>query len=101
MLWAGGGVVFGIIILFIVLIPGLLFLFIDGIIYFALSGIVQQSIIWLILAPIGIIEIAVLILLSIMGIMPLHIFMKYHMLAFLKKWRPDTTIPFFDLADES
>ncbi|WP_445474288.1 DUF7544 domain-containing protein [Methanococcoides methylutens] len=101
MLWAGGGVVFGIIMLFVALIPGLLFLFIDGIIYFALSGIVQQNILWLILAPIGIIEIALLILLSIMAIMPLHIFMKYHMLVFLKKWRPDTIIPFFEIEDES
>ncbi|WP_135610562.1 hypothetical protein [Methanococcoides sp. AM1] len=100
-LWTGGGVVFGIIILSLILIPGLVFLFIDGIIYFALSGILQQSIIWLILAPFAAIEIALLILFSIMGMMPLHIFMKYHMLLFLEKWRPATTIPFFELTDES
>ncbi|UGV40559.1 hypothetical protein J7W08_10935 [Methanococcoides orientis] len=100
-LWTGGGVAFGIIILLLMLMPGLLFLLIDGIIYFALSEIVQQSIIWLILAPFAAIEIALLILFSIMGIMPLHVFMKYHMLVFLEKWSKDTTIPFFELADEN
>jgi hypothetical protein len=100
LLWAGGGVAFSILVLVILLIPGLLFLLIDGILYFILSEILQQSIIWLVLAPFAIIEIVLLILLSIMAIMPLHIFMKYHMLVFLKKWRPLTTIPFFELADE-
>ncbi|MEL4306002.1 DUF7544 domain-containing protein [Methanococcoides sp. LMO-2] len=101
LLWAGGGVAFGILALTIILIPGLLFLLIDGIIYFILSEILQQSIIWLALAPFAIIEIVLLIMLSIMAIMPLHIFMKYHMLVFLKKWRPLTTIPFFELTDEN
>lgn len=101
MLWAGGGVVFCILMLFIVLIAGLFFLFLDASLYFVFSWIVQQSAIWLLLAPLAVIEIALLILLSMMGIMPLHVFMKYHLLVFLKKWRPDTTIPFFELADEN
>lgn len=99
LLWTGGGVVFGILLFIVLLIPGLLFLLIDGIIYFVLSEIMQQGLIWLILAPFAFIEIVVLIILSIMTMMPLKIFMKYHMLVFLKKWRPATTIPFFEIGN--
>ncbi|MGM0770390.1 MAG: DUF7544 domain-containing protein [Halobacteriota archaeon] len=99
LLWTGGGVVFGILMFIVLLIPGLLFLLIDRIIYFVLSEIMQQGLIWLILAPFAFIEIVVLIILSIMTMMLLKIFMKYHMLVFLKKWRPTTTIPFFEIED--
>ncbi|WP_440952925.1 DUF7544 domain-containing protein [Methanococcoides sp. FTZ1] len=101
LLWTGGRVVFSILALIVLLIPGLIFLLIDGIIYFALSEMLQQRVIWMVVTSLAIIEIIVLALLSIVTIMPLHIFMKYHMLVFLKKWRPATTIPFFELEDEN
>ncbi|ABE52830.1 DUF7544 domain-containing protein [Methanococcoides burtonii] len=99
-LWALGSIAVVILVLVLILIPILLFSIIDAVIYFVLSMIIGEAA-WIIIAPIAFIEIILLMLISIMGAVPLRVFMKYHMLTFIEKWDPEMNIPLFDVLENS
>lgn len=87
-----------ILTLFVSMIALLLFVVIDSIIYFVLSAIASgwDMLIWIVLVPVILIQLFLLILAVLLIGMPVGIFMKYHMLTFLKMWYPEVEIPMFD-----
>jgi hypothetical protein len=99
-LWAFGSIAVIILVFLLILIPILLFLIIDAVIYFVLSMMLGETA-WIIIAPIVFIEIILLILVSMMGAVPLRVFMKYHVLTFIEKWDPGMNIPLFDVLENS
>jgi len=97
-LWVVGSIAVVILVFLLILIPILLFLIIDAVIYFVLSTIIAA---WIIITPIVFIEIILLMLISMMGAVPLRVFMKYHVLTFIEKWDPEMNIPLFDVLENS
>ena len=93
------GIIIGIILLVVMIVAGLFILLVDGLIYFALSAALAGSdtIIWMILVPIILIQIILFIFLLAFVGLPASVFMKYHMLTFLQQWYPDVEIPVFDM----
>jgi hypothetical protein len=93
------GIVVAIILLIVIIAAGLFILLIDMLLYFALSAILpgSDSIVWMIIAPIILIELIFFILLLAFITLPASVFMKYHMLTFLQQWYPDVVIPVFDM----
>ncbi|NJD52659.1 MAG: hypothetical protein FIB07_07295 [Candidatus Methanoperedens sp.] len=97
--WIAGTIVVGIvalilfiIIFFILFIPAL-------ILYFILSAPGQGSesfLLWAVMIPYGLVAAVVLILFLLIVSVPLPVFMKYHLLAFMQMWYPDVKIPLFE-----
>ncbi|MDW7733439.1 MAG: hypothetical protein SCH66_13560, partial [Methanolobus sp.] len=87
-----------ILTLFVSMIALLLFLVIDGIIYFVLSAIASGGgmLIWIVLVPVILVQLVLLILAVLLIGMPVTLFLKYHMLTFLKMWYPEVEMPMFD-----
>lgn len=57
-----------------------------------------DAVFWVIMAPFGLVAFILLFIFSLMVSVPVPVFMKYHMLTFLKSWYPESGIPFFDLS---
>jgi hypothetical protein len=101
------GLVVGIIVGLAALI---LFIVVFGIVsmlglvlYFLLSwaGLgIGDAVFWVIMVPFGLIVFVLLFVFSLLVSVPVPVFMKYHMLSFLKSWYPESGIPFFDLSFE-
>lgn len=100
LLWALGSIAVLILVFALILIPILLFFIIDALIFFVLSMMVGETA-WIIIAPIVFIEIILLILISMMGAVPLRVFMKYHVLTFIEKWDSGMNIPLYDVLENS
>jgi hypothetical protein len=85
-------------LLFVLLALALIivFLIIDGILYFLFSTIVSESLIWIILIPVALVELLLIFATLLMLSVPLAVFLKYHLLSFLEAWFADAGIPFFD-----
>lgn len=75
------------IILLILAIPAL-------ILYYILSSIGIQILLWTLMALYGIVAFVVFFLFILIVSVPVPVFMKYHMLTFLKMWYKDARIPF-------
>lgn len=82
-------------VLIVILALGILYLIVDLILYFALSAILAETTVWILLAPILVVEFIVFLFVIAFVGMPANVFMKYHMLTFLQKWYP-MEIPMFD-----
>jgi len=52
------------------------------------------------MAPFGLVVLVLLFVFLLLVSVPVPVFMKYHMLSFLKSWYPESGIPFFELAPE-
>ncbi|MCD4821625.1 MAG: hypothetical protein K8R11_06070 [Methanococcoides sp.] len=93
------GIAVAIILLIVMVAVGLLILFADMLLYFALSAILpgSDSIVWMIIAPVILIELIFFIFLLAFIALPASVFMKYHMLTFLQQWYSDVEIPVFDM----
>jgi hypothetical protein len=100
LLWALGSIAVVILVFALILIPILLFFIIDALIFFVLSMMVGETA-WIIIAPIVFLETILLILVSMMGAVPLRVFMKYHVLTFIEKWDSGMNIPLFDVLENS
>jgi len=61
---------------------------------------IEDAVFWVIMAPFGLIAFILLFVFSLLVSVPVPVFMKYHMLTFLKSWYPGSGIPFFELARE-
>ncbi len=97
------GIIVGLaaIILFIVVF-GIIFM-LGLILYLLLSwaGLgIGDAVFWVIMAPFGLVVFVLLFVFSLLVSVPVPVFMKYHMLSFLKSWYPESQIPFFELAQE-
>jgi len=98
------GIIVGIIVALAALI---LFIVVFGIVsmlglilYLLLSwaGLgIGDAVFWVIMAPFGLVAFVILFVFSLLVSVPAPVFMKYHMLSFLKSWYPESEIPFFDL----
>jgi len=101
------GIIVGIIVVLAALI---IFLVVFGIIfmlglllYLLLSwaGLgVEDTVFWVIMAPFGLVAFVLLLVFFLLVSVPVPVFMKYHMLTFLKSWYPESGIPLFELAQE-
>ncbi|WP_406657252.1 hypothetical protein V7O62_01485 [Methanolobus sp. ZRKC2] len=96
------GIVVGIVTLIVAAIALILLLIIDGALYLVLSALLPGSdmVVWIILAPVILIQIILLVLIIAFVGMPATLFLKYHMLTFLQMWCPDLEIPMFDRQEE-
>ena len=97
------GIIVGLaaLILFIVVF-GIVFM-LGLILYLLLSwaGLgIGDAVFWVIMAPFGLVAYVLLIVFFLLVSVPVPVFMKYHMLSFLKSWYPESGIPFFELAQE-
>ncbi len=61
---------------------------------------IGDAVFWVIMAPFGLVAFVILFVFSLLVSVPVPVFMKYHMLSFLKSWYPESGIPFFELAVE-
>jgi len=89
------------LILFIVVF-GIVFI-LGLILYLLLSwaGLgMEDAVFWVIMAPYGLVAYVLLIVFFLLVSVPVRVFMKYHMLTFLKSWYPESGIPFFEMAQE-
>ena len=87
------------LILFIVVF-GIVFM-LGLILYLLLSwaGLgIGDAVFWVIMAPFGLVAFVLLFMFSLLVSVPVPVFMKYHMLTFLKSWYPESGIPFFELS---
>ena len=99
------GIIVGIIV---VLAAVILFIVVFGIIsmlglvlYLLLSvGLGMDAVFWVLMIPFGLVAFVILFVFSLLVSVPMPVFMKYHMLSFLKSWYPESQIPFFELAVE-
>jgi len=57
----------------------------------------EDAVFWVIMAPFGLVAYVLLIVFSLLVSVPVPVFMKYHMLTFLKSWYPESGIPFFEM----
>ncbi|KKG08700.1 hypothetical protein [Methanosarcina sp. 2.H.A.1B.4] len=83
---------FGITMLFL----GLIFLITDGMLYFLFSALVSDFLVWILLIPFVLIELALIFGALLFLNVPFAVFMKYHLLSFLETWFVGAEIPFFD-----
>lgn len=102
-LWIIVGIIMALaaLILFIVVF-GILFM-LGLVLYLLLSwaGLgIGDVVFWVIMAPFGLVAFVILFVFSLLVSVPVPVFMKYHMLSFLKSWYPESGIPFFELAQE-
>ncbi|WP_440952325.1 DUF7544 domain-containing protein [Methanococcoides sp. FTZ1] len=96
----GIAIVVGLLMLLAMAIAGLIFLMIDAIIYFTISALVASNIaVWMVLAPIILIELIIFIFLLAFIALPARVFMKYHMITFLQQWYPEVKVPVFDVGE--
>jgi len=95
----GIGIAIFLFILFLVtlLALGLAFLIIDGILYFFFSAFTSDPWNWILLAPFILIELLLLFGTLLLLSVPFAVFIKYHLLSFLKAWFAGADIPFFDV----
>ena len=83
------------IIAFILILVILAILAIPAVIlYYILSSIGVQILLWTLMALYGIFAFVVFFLFILIVSVPVPVFMKYHMLTFLKMWYKDARIPF-------
>ncbi len=61
---------------------------------------IGDAVFWVIMAPFGLVAYVLLIVFFLLVSVPVPVFMKYHMLTFLKSWYPESGIPLFELARE-
>ena len=89
----------GALILFVVVfgIVSMLGLILYLILSWAGLGI-EDAEFWVIMSPFGLVALILLFVFSLLVSVPVPVFMKYHMLIFLKSWYPESGIPFFELA---
>lgn len=74
------------------------FIFVIGLlIYLVLSGLglgIDDIFLWAVMIPFGLVVMVLFMIFVLMASVPVPVFMKYHMLTFLKSWYPDAGIPF-------
>ncbi|MGB9938229.1 DUF7544 domain-containing protein [Methanosarcina sp.] len=80
----------------VMLVLGLAFLIFDAVLYFLFSSLVSEPLLWILLIPFIVIELALILGALLFLNVPLAVFLKYHLLSFLEAWFPDADIPFFD-----
>lgn len=89
------------LIIFIVVFSVIIFML--GLVLYLLSwaGLgIGDAVFWVIMAPFGLVAFVLLFVFLLLVSVPVPVFMKYHMLTFLKSWYPESGIPFFELAQE-
>ena len=65
------------------------------------SGLgIGDAVFWVVMIPFGLVTFVIISVLILLVSVPMPVFMKYHMLSFLKLWYPESGIPFFELAQE-
>ncbi|CAG0956001.1 hypothetical protein METP3_00530 [Methanosarcinales archaeon] len=97
--WIAGAIVVGIIALILFIVIFLILLIPALILYFILSALGQGSgsfLLWAVMIPYGLIAMVVLILFLLIVSVPLPVFMKYHLLAFMQMWYPDVKVPLLE-----
>ena len=98
-LWIAAGIIIGIIAILLFIFLFIVILILGVILYLILSmlGIGTGDLgFWAVMIPFGLIALIPLIVLMLLASVPAPVFMKNHMLIFLKSWCPDVKIPFFD-----
>ncbi|MEL4304913.1 DUF7544 domain-containing protein [Methanococcoides sp. LMO-2] len=92
-------IIIGILMLIVIIAVGLFLLLADLLLYFILTTVLPGSdiAIWIVLAPIILIELVFFIFLLAFIALPGRVFMKYHMITFLQQWYPEVEIPVFDV----
>jgi hypothetical protein len=86
------------LIILIVVLSGIILML--GLVLYLLSwaGLgIGDAVFWVIMAPFGLVSFVLLFIFLLIVSVPVPVFMKYHMLTFLKSWYPESGIPFFDL----
>ena len=98
-LWIAAGIIVGIIAILIFILLFIVIFIMGVILYLILSmlGIGTGDIgFWAVMIPFGIIALIPLIVLMLLASVPAPVFMKSHMLLFLRFWYPDVKIPLFE-----
>ena len=101
------GIIIGIaaivISLIVLLIAGLILLLIGSVVYMILTLIgfgFTDPVVMIVLGLLFVVSLVVLIFLTILAVVPLSVFMKYHALLFLRNWYADI-VPFWEPVPES
>ncbi len=61
---------------------------------------IGDAVFWVVMIPFGLVAFVIISILILLVSVPVPVFMKYHMLTFLKSWYPESGIPLFELAVE-
>ncbi|MDW7725946.1 MAG: hypothetical protein SCH70_02355 [Candidatus Methanoperedens sp.] len=100
LLGIAAGIAVGIAV-FILILAILAILAIPAVVlYYIMSGIGAQALFWILMVLYGLIALIVFFLFILIVSVPVPVFMKYHMLTFLKMWYEDARIPFVNIGGQ-
>jgi hypothetical protein len=102
-IWIGLSLIVGLAVMILLIVVFAIISMMGLVLYMILSwaGLgTGDAVFWVIMAPFGLVAWVVLFVFSLLVSVPVPVFMKYHMLSFLKSWYPESGIPFFELAQE-
>ncbi|MCX9013745.1 MAG: hypothetical protein OIN89_02950 [Candidatus Methanoperedens sp.] len=91
------GIALGIVAFILILILFVILAIPAVVLYYILSGIGAQILFWILMALYGLFAFIVFFGFILIVSVPVPVFMKYHMLTFLKMWYEDARIPFVDV----
>ena len=90
-------IVVGILALIVIVAALLIALVVDGLIYLLITSLLPGSmLVWLVLAPLILVQFILFILALAFVSVPAQVFLRYHLITFLQAWYPEMTIPVFD-----
>ena len=98
-LWIAAGIIMGISAIILLILLIIVIAIVGVILYLLLSflGIGTGNIwFWIVMIPFGLIALIPLIVLMLLASVPAPVFMKSHMLLFLRSWYPDVKVPLFE-----
>jgi hypothetical protein len=102
-IWIGLSLIVGLAVMILLIVVFAIISMMGLVLYMILSwaGLgTGDAVFWVIMAPFGLVAFVLLFVFSLLVSVPVPVFMKYHMLSFLKSWYPESGIPFFELAQE-
>jgi hypothetical protein len=93
------GILVGIVAIIVLIVFLIAIILLGAILYFLLSGLglgVSNLLFWVVMITYGVIAAIPLIIFLLLASVPVPVFMKFHLLTFLRMWFKDLNIPFFD-----
>lgn len=98
-LWIAASIIIGIAAIILLILLVIVIAMVGIILYLSLSllGIGTGNIwFWIVMIPLGVVALIPLIMLMLLVSVPAPVFMKSHMLLFLRSWYPDVKVPLFE-----
>lgn len=100
LLGIAAGIAVGIAVLILILAILAILAIPAVVLYYIMSGVGAQALFWILMVLYGLIALIVFFLFILIVSVPVPVFMKYHMLTFLKMWHEDARIPFVDIGGQ-